>query len=276
MRQDSGFENAALLVLGHGSTKSEVSSRPIWDVSARIRNRGVFRSVHCAFWKEEPGLRQIYPAIEEEMIYAVPYLISEGYFTREVLPRELQLDGPVTCVAGKTVSYCDPVGIHPSMAQLLRRRALEQIGSSAAPEDTALIIAGHGTERNGQSREAVAVQVERIRKEEGKQDGGAFAEIRGAYMEEAPFISEWAELTAAPNVVVVPFFIGDGPHSRVEIPRLMGIAEQCEPFRSESVFRSDPFRAKGRFLYYGRAIGSDHSMDQVLLDQVMALHNSIG
>jgi sirohydrochlorin cobaltochelatase len=53
------------------------------------------------------------------VIYIVPNFISEGYFCQQVLPRELRLDGPVTHRDGKTIYYCDPVGIHPNMTRLI-------------------------------------------------------------------------------------------------------------------------------------------------------------
>ena len=61
-----------------------------------ISRRGIFGEVHCAFWKEEPSLRQVWHMIERDDVYVVPNFISEGYFTRTVIPRELELQGAVT------------------------------------------------------------------------------------------------------------------------------------------------------------------------------------
>ena len=119
--------NAALLILGHGSTENPDSSQPTWDLADSIREEGCFSSVHCAFWKEEPSFRQIFASIEEDEVYVVPNFISEGYFTREVLPRELELEGTTTNRNGKRIHYCDPVGIHPSMTGLLADRAVEMM-----------------------------------------------------------------------------------------------------------------------------------------------------
>ena len=104
--------DCALLILGHGSTENPDSSQPSWDHADTIEKSGQFGSVHCAFWKEEPSFRQIWPMIEEREIYIVPNFISEGYFTRQVLPRELEIDGHTTVRDGRTIHYCDPVGIH--------------------------------------------------------------------------------------------------------------------------------------------------------------------
>ena len=81
---------------------------------------------------------------------------------------------------GKTVRYCDPVGIHPNMTRLLLKRAAE-VAPDVPRDQTTLIIVGHGTSLNDNSTKAIKTQVELIR------DGGhGFAEVLDAYMEEAP------------------------------------------------------------------------------------------
>src|ERR1700681_1887097 len=77
--------NAALLIVGHGSTVDPDSRTPTLAHAAEIRRRGIFADVPCAFWKEEPSLRDALflfgePAIKE--VYVVPNFISEGYFTQ--------------------------------------------------------------------------------------------------------------------------------------------------------------------------------------------------
>lgn len=70
-------------------------------------------------------MREVYEMVESDLIFIVPNFISEGYFCQQVLPRELRLDGAVTKRGGKTICYCDPVGIHPNMTRLLLQRADE-------------------------------------------------------------------------------------------------------------------------------------------------------
>jgi sirohydrochlorin cobaltochelatase len=48
---------AALLIVAHGSTVNPDSSAPTLAHAAEIRRREVFADVECAFWKEEPSLR---------------------------------------------------------------------------------------------------------------------------------------------------------------------------------------------------------------------------
>jgi sirohydrochlorin cobaltochelatase len=256
--------DCALLILGHGSTENPDSSQPSWDHAQTIEETGQFGSVHCAFWKEEPSFRQIWPMIEEREIYIVPNFISEGYFTRQVLPRELEIEGHTTVREGRTIHYCDPVGIHSAMTGLLIKRAKEIIDDSVKLEDTTLIIVGHGTNLNKKSTEAITDQVEAIRA-----SGEPFARVLDAYMEEPPFIADWQTLTDSPNVVVVPFFIADALHSYQDIPVLLGI--ETEPTAAASqreVFRQNPYRFGDRTLYYSSAIGTDPSLADVIVDQV--------
>lgn len=259
------YQSAALVVVGHGSTENPDSSEPTHRHVEQLRARGLFAEVVPAFWKEEPSMREVLHMVESNDVYVVPVFISEGYFTREVIPRELGLDGPVTRLGDRVVRYCDPVGLHPSMTRLLLRRA-EETAPGICPSDTAVLVVGHGTNLNARSRQAIEEQVRIIREE-----GPGYAEVLDTYMEEAPLIEKWAELTTAPNVVVLPFFIADGLHSYQDIPVLLGIdKEPGEAASRREVFRRNPHHLEGRSLYYASAIGTEPQLADVILDQVAA------
>src|SRR5207302_9919770 len=120
-------DDSALLIVGHGSTVNPDSSAPTLAHAAEIRRRKVFVDVECAFWKEEPSLRDalfLFDPEEIREVYVVPNFISEGYFTQTVIPRELELDGRTTRRPdGQTWHYCSPVGNNPSLTELLLRRS---------------------------------------------------------------------------------------------------------------------------------------------------------
>src|SRR6478736_6637902 len=235
--------DAALLIVGHGSTVNPASSAPTLMHAATIRSRDIFADVACCFWKEEPSLRDALfffgdPAIRE--VYVVPNFISEGYFTRTVIPRELELTGAETQRPnGKLWKYCEPVGNHESMTAHLLARAKE-IAPGIDEKEASLLIVAHGTSLNDNSAVAAKLQAEKIRAL------GRYAEVLNVYMEEPPLVSDWANLTTAPNVVVVPFFISDGLHSYEDIPALLGIDGKSE----------GPHRLRGRSIFYSTAIGT--------------------
>jgi len=260
--------DAALLIVGHGSTVNPDSSRPTLDQGTAIRERNIFREIGCCFWKEEPSLRDALfffdePDIHE--VYVVPNFISEGYFTQTVIPRELELKGRLTTRPnGQIWKYCEPVGNHPTMTELLLRRARE-IAPEVPRAETTLLVVGHGTALNDNSAIAAKREVEKIGA------GGYYASVQNAYMEEAPLISDWPRLTTTPNVVVVPFFISDGLHSYQDIPVMLGIEPEPTAAASErTIFRRNPHQLQGRTLYYASAIGTEPQFAEIILAQARA------
>jgi sirohydrochlorin cobaltochelatase len=257
----AAISKSALLIVGHGSTVNAHSSAPTWTHAREIRRHGIFADVQCAFWKEEPSLRDARFFFADETmreVFVVPNFISEGYFTQTIIPRELALDGRVTTRENQQIwIYCEPVGNNPLVTELLLARAHE-IAPNAEPTETTLLIVAHGTELNDNSAVAAKREAERIRAR------GEFATVANAYMEEPPLIAEWDQLTNAPNVIVVPFFIADGLHSYEDIPKLLGI--ECSGM---DVFRKNPHRIRGRSLYYGKAIGTDPRFADVIIEQTL-------
>lgn len=260
--------DAALLIVGHGSTVNPDSSGPSLMQAAAIRERSIFREVGCCFWKEEPSLRDALIFFDEPEIrevYVVPNFISEGYFTQTVIPREFELQGRLTTHSnGQIWKYCEPVGNHPGVTELLLRRARE-IAPGVPPAKTTLLIVGHGTALNDNSAIAAKREVEKIRALR------SYASVQNAYMEEAPLISDWTRLTNTPNVVVVPFFISDGLHTYEDIPALLGIGPGPMAATSQrTIFRSNPHQLQGRALYYASAIGTEPKIAEIILEQTTA------
>ncbi len=200
---------------------------------------------------------------EANEVYVVPNFISEGYFTQTVIPRELELTGRATKRSnGQIWKYCEPVGNHRMMTELLLTRAA-MVGAGSDPKQTALLIAAHGTDLNENSAVAAKREVEKI--------AGLcrYAEVLNVYMEEAPKIADWRTLTKSRNVVVVPFFISDGLHSYEDIPVLLGIAKQNAARSGPGdIFKHNPYNISDRSLYYAPSIGTDAGFADIILDQV--------
>src|SRR3982750_764859 len=142
----------ALIIIGHGSHLNADSSAPVYRHARAIRRAGVFDEVRECFWKEEPSMREVFDLVESEDVYVVPLFISEGYFTGEVIPRELGLGGPGPPLhpkPGKTIPSFRPAGTPPAMPAMILRRAEETAGlTDAEARGAGLVIIGHGTERN--------------------------------------------------------------------------------------------------------------------------------
>jgi sirohydrochlorin cobaltochelatase len=143
------LREAALLLLGHGSTLNGDSSAPTYQHAEVIRRRGIFAEVHVAFWKEEPNFRQALRQTSCRTVYVVPNFISSGYFTEEIIPRELGLTGSRTQIDGRDVHYCPPVGLSgEAITTALLKHASEVVSCSSEacdPAKACLFICGHGT-----------------------------------------------------------------------------------------------------------------------------------
>jgi sirohydrochlorin cobaltochelatase len=271
-------DDSGLLIVAHGSTVNPDSSAPTLMHAAEIRRRKVFADVECAFWKEEPSLRDALFLFDPESIrevFVVPNFISEGYFTQTVVPRELELNERITKQSnGQIWRYCEPVGNHPLMTELLLNRAAD-IAPDAAPAETSLLIVAHGTDLNENSAVAAKREAENIRAL------GKYAAVLNVYMEEPPLVSDWRKLTKTPDVVVVPFFISDGLHSYEDIPRLLGIVVAAGVDRGEpgpglpatahgEIFRQKPYEIDGRKLFYAPSIGTDPGFADIIIEQAFS------
>lgn len=255
------FRNSALVIAGHGSTINPDSSAPTLEHARRIREMQIFAEVAVCFWKEEPGFAEVLRSVDSAEVFVVPNFISEGYFTRTVIPREMGLNGRTTRRDGRVIHYCEPTGNHASMTSLLVRQA-KSVASDVSPAETSLFIVGHGTGLDENSAAAARFQAAQIAAE------GEYAEVFPAYMEEEPLIADWHRLATKPNVVVVPFFISDGLHSYQDIPVLLGIRQEIGPAASRSdVFRENPHRLHGRELFYSGAIGSAPEFAEAIIEQ---------
>ena len=270
--------DAALLIVAHGSTVNADSSAPTLAHAAEIRRREIFADVECAFWKEEPSLRDAVFLFDPESIRevcVVPNFISEGYFTHTVVPRELELYGRITKRSnGQIWRYCEPVGNHPIMTDLLLRRA-QEIAPGVPKNEATLLIVAHGTDLNENSAVAAKREAEKIR------SLGKYSAVLNVYMEEPPLVSEWRKLTKTRNVVVVPFFISDGLHSYEDIPVLLGIVGAAgggcgQPGSAPpataapgEIFRHNPYRVDNRSIFYAPSIGTDAGFADIILEQAL-------
>src|SRR3954463_5274827 len=133
MKED--FSDAALVLVGHGSTLNAESSAPVYQHAYELRKRKIFAQVQEAFWKIEPYIAGVLRGVFAPRVFIVPLFISEGYFTEEVIPRELGFLEPgksgafnrVQRRGEQTLFYCGPVGTHESMTNVLLSRAEEVV-----------------------------------------------------------------------------------------------------------------------------------------------------
>jgi sirohydrochlorin cobaltochelatase len=269
---DKSFCDAALVVLGHGTTLNDQSAAPVLQHAAELRRRKIFAEVREGFWKQEPHIKKVLAEISAPRIFIVPFFISDGYFSTEIIPKELGFSFPdrLSLVTRHSSQfYCSPVGSHDLMTKVILARAkevAEKFPFPRAPKnsDTTLLIAGHGTGRNANSRKAVERQVELIRAQK------IYAEVGAVFMEEAPFIKGCHETVKTKNIVVVPFFISGGLHAVEDIPVLLGEPERIVKERlaaGQPTWRN-PTERGGKLVWYASSVGTEPLLADVILERV--------
>jgi sirohydrochlorin cobaltochelatase len=265
------FSDAALVLLGHGSTKSVGSSLPVYLHAAELRRRRLFAEVREAFWKQEPKVAEVLKSITAPRVFIVPLFISEGYFSSDVIPRTLGFSpgNSKLKTQNSKLIYCAPIGTHDGMTDVLLTRAqgiVERFPFPRAPKpkDITLFIAGHGTKQNQDSRKAIEHQAERLRRRK------EYAEVRAVFLEEEPRISACYELAPTRYVVMVPFFTSDGMHTQEDIPILLGEPKKVIQQRlaaGQPTWRN-PTERKGKLLWYTPAAGTAPEIARVILERV--------
>lgn len=264
------LRNAALVLVGHGSARNLHSSAPTRRLADTINRLGVFAEVHVCFWKESPSVRDALHLVRAAEVFVVPNFAGEGYFTREVIPRELGLTGPLTersapdlGPSGKRrIHYTPPVGAHPDIAGLVLRRA-DMVAATHGIDRaaTCLLLVGHGSRKGQGSGETALALAASLRRD------SPFAEVCTAFLEQEPEVSGWRELTRAADVIVTPFLIADGLHGSEDLPPLFGLTASDMTAPGAGIVAGPSFIGNQR-VWYCRGIGSDPDIARIILSQV--------
>jgi sirohydrochlorin cobaltochelatase len=262
----------ALIIVAHGSHLNADSSAPTFDHADTIRATGAFDEVREGFWKEEPSFREVLRTVESDEVYVVPLFVSEGYFTEEVIPRELRLDDwdpeawdsdgtsatHATLEAtdvDKAVHYCGPVGTHEAMSDVIVRRAESVTGDPDVGDGFGLAVVGHGTERNENSAKAIEYHADRIAGMD------RFDEVEALFMDEDPEVDDVTDFFDSDDIVVVPLFIADGYHTQEDIPEDMGLTDDYREGWDT------PAEVDGHRIWYSGAVGTEPLMADVVLER---------
>jgi sirohydrochlorin cobaltochelatase len=235
----------ALVIVGHGSHLNEDSSLPVYEHAARIRETGEFDEVVECFWKEEPSMRHVLDTVESEDVCVVPAFISEGYFTQQVIPRELGLEGPLTSKGGKTVRYAGPLGTFEGMPDVILERTGDLMRGKTVSGRTALVLLGHGTDLNKNSGGVIYLNAGRIR------ERGIYDLVEVGFLDQDPEIGIVVEGIDAPNVILIPLFIAEGWHTRETIPEDLDLVGEVTPRDEKTIF-------------YGAPVGTHPSMANLI------------
>ncbi len=248
------MSGTALILAGHGSHVSANTAGVVWGYVDRLRNWGVADEVAACFWKEAPAISQVLDTVEADDVVIVPVFTARGYFTSEVIPKELGIADGDRFRRDRRIQLTPPVGEHTRLQSIVERQLRATIERyDLSPDYTAAAIIGHGTRRNRQSRDTARHQARRIR------DLNWLREVVDVYLDDEPNIPSVYQSTSAENIIALPYFLAEGSHVRIDVPRALGIADP-----------DGVNRVNGRSVYYCEPVGADESICKVILELARA------
>lgn len=140
--------------------------------------------------------------------------MSDGYFTRQALPKRLE-ESPV---AGW--SLLTPLGLLPGLPALIAGQITE--------DRQEILIVSHGATKSDRSRLATEAFAEALRAELPARS------IACCYLEEEPFAPK-AVAKLGPKAQLVSFFAGEGAHGRSDLTRLVADSGKSDLVVTDSV-----------------------------------------
>ena len=155
------------------------------------------------------------------------------------------------------------------MTKILLSRARQVVEAfpfprAPRPAEISLFVAAHGTGQNQTSRDAADLLAQAASAQ------ADYAEVGPVFLEDEPPISACYELARSKNIVLVPFFLGDGPHVREDIPVLLGEPKSLIEQRLKRGLPSwrNPTEKQGKRVWYAASMGTDAAVADIIVARV--------
>jgi sirohydrochlorin cobaltochelatase len=239
---------SGLILAGHGSHISPETAGLVWRIVDQLRSLGAADEITAAFWKEQPAFHDVLRTIDADQITVVPLFTTRGFFTQAVIPAEMGLSGPLTLRGGQTILYTRTLSETPYLAAVVKRRITAILAEQQIdPGRCGVVLIGHSTRRNAESRLATEAQAAQIR------SLGLVAEVTAVYLDDEPPIRAMYERTTSPTLIAVPFFLAAGSHVTMDVPDEIGLPRGVA---SGSI--------NGRQVWYTGPVGSEADLVQAV------------
>ena len=250
------MKDAALVLVGHGSTRHPDGAAPVLALAEQIRALNRFAQVEAVFMKQEPSLASVEARLHSPLVVVVPVFAGKGYYTDTLIPREMGLSGAVTLRDGRRFLYTPPAGTHPRIPGLMACRA-EGVATAAGMcvADSSLLLIAHGSSRPGGAGDtprAIAAAMAAMHR---------FAQVALVFLEQEPKAADWAALVTRRDVVALPLLVAQGLHASLDIPPLFGLSQG----------ETGPTQSQGHRVVLATGIGAEPDLVDVILEMVEAV-----
>lgn len=249
------MNRTVLILAAYGSRHSPMANAIVCRHARKIAALRLFDEVEAAFYLGQPRFASVLDHVQADDVTVVPVMTSSGLFCDDVLSRELAKNRRFSKIR---LRISRPVGTHPDMALLVADRVKRTLqGHDLRPDQTALAIVGHGTDRHARSRRATESLAAVL------QDRGVCARVLPFFLDEEPTVDDIYSRLPPYDVIVVPFLIGGGRHSTQDIPTRLGIlgpSRQTLPISR---------LVHGRFVVCDTPVGTDPRLADIIVQRAL-------
>ncbi len=216
---------ATLIIAAHGSNTDSAASAIVERLASNIRAGQHFAQVSPAYRRGSPAFNKVLDVTSacdlalNDAFIVVPLMTSEGWFCTRVLPEMLAENGRFSEVR---LVQTPPVGNHPDVAEIVGRQIRRAMARHfLRPDETTLLIVGHGTTRHDRSDKATLCLSEQMRSATSCHSNVS------AFLDEPPFVEDIVAQIETRHLLVFPFLIGGGQHTISDIPRRIGLCSHA-------------------------------------------------
>lgn len=201
-----------------------------------INRRGLFREVVYGCHKGEPDLVDVVRSAPEGPVVVAPLLMAEAYTLRAMRRR-------LAAGTDRAFGITPGLGTHPRFSELIVREGADGCRARGwKPENSGLLLIGHGTRRDPNSGGTTRHHAERVRAT------GRFAEVAVGFLDQDPLVPDALMTMSSGSTVAVGLFLDQGEHGEEDIPALLG--------------------QTARDTVYSGPVGVDPMVPDLILDQI--------
>lgn len=203
-----------VLIAAHGGRHLDRHSngsviRLAQNVAARLS--GV--PVTIGYINGVPTIDAAIAALAAPHVIVYPLFMADGHFGQTVLHRLVETASEMW--PGISITVLPPLGLDPALPDVVVGKAASAAATLGAPlQDMTLVLLAHGSTRGRASAAAAEWTAKNAHAHQ------LFADVRVAFLDEAPSLQAVAAEIKGP-LVVVGLFSGDGLHGGGDAVRLM-------------------------------------------------------
>ena len=149
----AGRRSFGLLLAAHGERRTDADNAGVVRLAKSLADKGVAAEIGFGFLKGSPPVDEAIGALLSRDVVVYPLFLSDGYFTRVVLPR--LVEQAMQRDATRTISIVPPLGLEPTLAGVISDEAVAAAYSLGnVPAKTAIVLLAHGSKTDQASRMA--------------------------------------------------------------------------------------------------------------------------